>query len=144
MSKAAPTVGDVATRELTESDAPTLMERGGQDNTEKDITTPEFGPAPDGGTRAWLVAAGAGCVFFSCFGFSNSFGVFQEYYMNHQLRHESPDRIAWIGSMGAYFSMAGGAIGGPLFDLFGIWVSSPILSLLSSMVATKEQLVTDR
>jgi hypothetical protein len=84
--------------------------------------SPDFGEAPDGGPRAWLVAAGGACIFFSCLGFSNSFGVFQEYYVTHQLRDESPEKIAWIGSLSAFIQFAAGAIGGPLFDRFGAWV----------------------
>ena len=78
--------------------------------------------APDGGLRAWLVAIGAACIFFSTLGFANSFGVFQEYYLEHQLRDKSPDDIAWIGSLSAFLQFAAGAIGGPLFDRFGAWV----------------------
>jgi hypothetical protein len=86
-------------------------------------TASDFGDAPDGGTRAWLVAAGGSCVFFSCLGFSNAFGVFQEYYITHQLREETPDRIAWIGSLSAFIQFAAGALGGPLFDRYGAaWV----------------------
>lgn len=85
----------------------------------------DLGQAPDGGLRAWLVAVGAGCVFFSALGFANAFGVFQEYYMAHQLREESADKIAWIGSLAAFLQFAAGAIGGPLFDRFGPWVSLP-------------------
>ncbi|AEO61530.1 hypothetical protein MYCTH_2072063 [Thermothelomyces thermophilus ATCC 42464] len=84
-----------------------------------------FPPAPDGGARAWLVVAGATCIFFSCLGFMNSFGVFQAYYMSHQLRDHSPDAISWIGSLTAFIQFAGGALTGPLFDRFGPWVIRP-------------------
>ena len=79
--------------------------------------------APDGGLRAWLVAIGAACIFFSTLGFANSFGIFQEYYLQHQLNDKSPDDVAWIGSLSAFLQFAAGAIGGPLFDRFGAWVS---------------------
>jgi hypothetical protein len=83
-----------------------------------------FGPAPDGGLRAWLVAAGGACVLFSCLGFSNSFGVFVEYYITHQLQGQSPSKVAWIGSLSVFIQFAGGAIGGPMFDRYGAWVSA--------------------
>ncbi|KAL3462229.1 major facilitator superfamily domain-containing protein [Aspergillus heterothallicus] len=95
-----------------------------QNCTEK-AAEDEFGPAPDGGLKAWLVAAGAACTIFSTLGFANSFGVLQEYYAAHQLRGESADRIAWIGSLSAFLQFAAGAIGGPLFDRYGAWVSIP-------------------
>ncbi|KAJ4224640.1 hypothetical protein NW759_005356 [Fusarium solani] len=78
------------------------------------------GEVPDGGLQAWLVAAGGACIFFSCLGFANSFGVLQEYYMTHQLRGESADKVAWIGSMSTFIQFAAGAIGGPMFDRFGV------------------------
>ncbi|KAK4150614.1 major facilitator superfamily domain-containing protein [Chaetomidium leptoderma] len=84
-----------------------------------------FPPAPDGGARAWLAVAGAACIFFSCLGFMNSFGVFQAYYMANQLRDETSDNIAWIGSLMAFVQFAGGAIAGPLFDRYGSWVIRP-------------------
>ncbi|KAL2016247.1 hypothetical protein VTK56DRAFT_4023 [Thermocarpiscus australiensis] len=100
------------------------------------------GPAPDGGLRAWLVVTGAACIFFSCLGFMNSFGVFQAYYMAHQLRDHSPDAIAWIGSLTACIQFAAGAVAGPLFDRYGSWVSRPgaalyVLGLLLTSICTR-------
>lgn len=79
--------------------------------------------APDGGTKAWLVAAGGFAFCFCCLGFSNSFGTLEQYYLTHQLRDESPDKIAWIGSLSAYLQFASGMVGGPLFDRYGAKVS---------------------
>ncbi|EXM17901.1 MFS transporter superfamily [Fusarium oxysporum f. sp. vasinfectum] len=81
--------------------------------------------APDGGPQAWLVAAGSACIFFSCLGFANSFGVLQEYYMTHQLRGHSEDAIAWIGSISTFIQFAVGALSGPMFDRYGSWVLRP-------------------
>ncbi|KAI8960883.1 MFS general substrate transporter [Daldinia sp. FL1419] len=86
-------------------------------------------PAPDGGLRAWFVTAGAACVFFSAMGFSNAFGVFEEYYLTHQLNGQSPDRVAWIGSLSVALQFLSGNIGGPLFDRFGAWVLRPAMVL---------------
>ncbi|KAH6851060.1 major facilitator superfamily domain-containing protein [Chaetomium sp. MPI-CAGE-AT-0009] len=82
-------------------------------------------PAPDGGARAWLVLAGSACIFFSCLGFMNSFGVFQAYYMAHQLHDQTPDNVAWIGSLMSFIQFAGGLVAGPLFDRYGAWVIRP-------------------
>jgi hypothetical protein len=79
----------------------------------------QLGPAPDGGTRAWLNAAGAFCIFFGCLGFTSCFGVLQQYYSTHQLQDRSPGDVAWIGSVSNFIQFAGGAIGGPMFDRFG-------------------------
>jgi hypothetical protein len=75
--------------------------------------------APDGGARAWLVAAGGSSIFFACLGFSNAFGAFEEYYLTHQLSGQSPGKISWIGSLSAFLRFAAGMVGGPLFDRFG-------------------------
>ncbi|KAF2260501.1 monocarboxylate permease-like protein [Lojkania enalia] len=97
----------------------------------------EFGPPPDGGLQAWLVAAGGACVTFACMGFANAFGVFQEYYFSHQLSDQSPDDIAWIGSLGAFMQFAGGVIGGPLFDRYGAWIMTPAaLGYIFAMMMT--------
>jgi hypothetical protein len=85
-----------------------------------------FGPAPDGGLKAWLNAAGAFCIFFACLGFTSCFGVLQQYYSTHQLKDHSMDQIAWIGSLSSFIQFAGGAIGGPMFDRYGVWVSQHI------------------
>ena len=81
-----------------------------------------FEKAPDGGFRAWLVAA-SGCATFFCLGITWSFGVFQLYYAAHQLKDEPQDRIAWIGSIAACIQFAAGAVTGPLFDRYGSMVS---------------------
>lgn len=80
---------------------------------------------PDGGRQAWLVAAGASCVFFCTLGYTNTFGVFQAYYMFNQLPDQSADNISWIGSVQAFLIFAVGAVGGPLFDRYGAWIIRP-------------------
>lgn len=91
------------------------------------------GPPPDGGFRAWLVAAGAFAAFFACLGFSNSFGVMAEYYLEHQLRERSADDIAWIGSLATFLQFFSGMLGGPLFDRFGTKVCLLCLILSSPL-----------
>jgi len=86
---------------------------------DEENTPPNFGEVPDGGPRVWLVVTGSAFIFFSALGYAYSFGVFQEYYMTHQVREESLDNIAWIGSLSLFLQFAAGAIGGPLFDRFG-------------------------
>ncbi|KAK2812412.1 hypothetical protein FQN50_001413 [Emmonsiellopsis sp. PD_5] len=105
---------------------------------DEETTSPEFGEAPDGGVRAWLVVAGAASIYFSTLGYANSFGVFQEYYMTHQLRGQSPDRISWIGSLAVFLHLSMGAIAGPLFDRFGAWVIRPaaVLYVIAIMMTS--------
>ena len=95
------------------------LEAGQEPNAVDGPHPATFGPAPDGGLKAWLVATGGFSIFFCCLGFANSFGAFEEYYLTHQLRDESPDNIAWIGSVSTFLQFAVGMIAGPLFDRYG-------------------------
>jgi hypothetical protein len=92
--------------------------------TENDLT--QFGPAPDGGTQAWLNAFAGFCIFFACLGFTSCFGVLQQYYSTHQLKDYSPSAVSWIGSLSNFIQFAGGALGGPLFDRYGVKVSKSV------------------
>lgn len=94
------------------------------DHVNSSASPPDFDePAPDGGARAWIVAAGGAAILFCCLGFSNSFGAFEQYYLTHQLQGHSPDKIAWIGSISAYLQFGAGMVGGPMFDRYGSRVS---------------------
>ncbi|KAF7863218.1 hypothetical protein EAF04_007300 [Stromatinia cepivora] len=93
---------------------------------------------PDGGARAWSVAAGAAGVLFCTFGYINAFGVYQEYYQTHQLSHRTPSDISWIGSLQVFFLFSGSAVGGPLFDRYGgktIWPAA-LLYVFSVMMTS--------
>ncbi len=94
-----------------------MPEVHGQEKTS--VAEPDVGPAPDGGLRAWLVAAGTATILFCSLGFANSFGAFEQYYILHQLQRESPSKIAWIGSLAAFLQFFAGLISGPLFDRYG-------------------------
>lgn len=60
-----------------------------------DIVDP--GPPPDGGLRAWSMAIAAHLILFNIWGFVNSFGLFQTYYVqNMKIGGESS--VAWIGT----------------------------------------------
>lgn len=126
------------------SNQPIMSKEAHDDPSPKGTSTSNLDPAPDGGLRAWIVAIGGACIFFCCLGFTNAFGIFQEYYMTHQLRNESADRIAWIGSLAAFIQFAVGAIGGLLFDRFGAWVSilpQEVQEVFSHMTAPLIQLI---
>ena len=53
--------------------------------------------------------------------------VYEEYYQTHQLHHQTPSAISWIGSLQVFFLFGGSLFGGPLFDQFGAKVSSCFL-----------------
>ncbi|CCM00560.1 uncharacterized protein FIBRA_02594 [Fibroporia radiculosa] len=70
---------------------------------------------PDGGLQAWLSVLGGVLVVASTFGYSNSFGVFQDYYVLSG--SSSASNISWIGSVQLFFTFAMGLPAGKLFDL---------------------------
>jgi MFS family permease len=116
-------------------DEPSPLKSGKLEHEETHLDT-----APDGGARAWLVAAGGSAIFFCCLGFSNSFGTFEEYYLSHQLQDKSPSDIAWIGSLSSFLQFAAGMVGGPLFDFFGSWVSRTNMKSFSN-IADRVQII---
>lgn len=103
----------------------TLNDNTSLSNKDVDSQAEDQDEFPDGGLRAWLVAAGSAGAFFCTLGYTNVFGIFQAYYMFNQMPEQSADNIAWIGSIQAFLIFAAGAVGGPLFDRYGAWVSQP-------------------
>ncbi|KAL4965982.1 putative MFS monocarboxylate transporter [Aspergillus stella-maris] len=71
---------------------------------------------PDGGAKAWLNVVGGWCIFFSMFGWANAFGVFQDYYQEHQLKDYSAFQISWISYDALH---AWGIVAGKLYDNYG-------------------------
>ncbi|KAF7349614.1 MFS general substrate transporter [Mycena sanguinolenta] len=77
------------------------------------VTSPMF---PDGGLRAWATVAGAFLIQFCGFGYTTSFGVYQDFYTRDYLAQSSSSAISWIGSINAFIVISGGLISGRLFD----------------------------
>ncbi|CAL1704021.1 unnamed protein product [Somion occarium] len=61
-------------------------------------STPEL-TYPEGGLKAWLAVLGAWLVQFSTFGYTQSFGVFQDFYVRDFLNNKTSSDISWIGSI---------------------------------------------
>ncbi|KAL5612047.1 hypothetical protein BROUX41_000391 [Berkeleyomyces rouxiae] len=74
---------------------------------------------PEGGLQAWLVVFGSFCGTTACFGLTNSIGVVHTYVANNILTDYSDGQIGWIFSVYLFITMAGGVLGGPIFDLYG-------------------------
>ncbi|KAF7303596.1 MFS general substrate transporter [Mycena indigotica] len=71
---------------------------------------------PDGGFQAWGTVFGSFLIMFCGFGYSSSFGVYQDFYVRDYLSHSSPSAISWIGSVNIFIILAGGFITGRLHD----------------------------
>lgn len=72
------------------------------------------GPPPDGGLLGWTQAALNHLVIMNTWGFINSFGVFQTYYVTALNR--PPSDISWVGSMQVFFLFFVGTFTGRLTD----------------------------
>lgn len=95
------------------------------------------GPPPDGGLEGWTQALMAHLIVFNTWGYINSFGVFQTYYVG-ALGHP-PSDISWVGSVQIFLlffvgTFSGRAtdyglfrltfIVGSIFQLIGVFMTS--------------------
>ncbi|KAG1842636.1 major facilitator superfamily domain-containing protein [Suillus subalutaceus] len=71
---------------------------------------------PEGGLAAWMTTFGAFLVQLCGFGYTNSFGVYQDFYTQHYLTNETSSAISWIGSLNTFLVTAVGLISGSLYD----------------------------
>ena len=72
------------------------------------------GPPPDGGLNAWTQALMAHLIVFNTWGYINSFGVFQTYYVG-ALGHP-PSDISWVGSVQIFLLFFVGTFSGRATD----------------------------
>lgn len=90
---------------------------------EKASPTTDYRPAPDGGVQAWLVVAGTFVLIMTNFGLLTSYGVFQSYYVSHQLAHLPASTVSWIGSLQTFMILGGSFVFGKISDDYGSrWV----------------------
>lgn len=75
---------------------------------------PASPPPPDGGLQAWLQVLIAHLVIFNTWGYINSFGVFQTYYLS--TLEQSPSQISWIGSVQVFLLFFIGTFSGRATD----------------------------
>jgi len=75
--------------------------------------TPAF---PEGGLQAWLTVLGGWLVQFCAFGYSTSFGVYQDFYVREYLSNKSSSQISWIGSVQLLLLLSTGFFTGRAFD----------------------------
>ena len=77
-------------------------------------STIDPGPPPDGGLQAWTQALMGHLVVFNTWGYINSFGVFQSYYVS--ALDEAPSAISWVGSVQIFLLFAIGSVSGRATD----------------------------
>ncbi|KAJ6002516.1 hypothetical protein N7451_005063 [Penicillium sp. IBT 35674x] len=72
------------------------------------------GEAPDGGLTAWLQVLCGHLIVFNVWGYINSYGIFESYYVT-TLDRSSSD-IAWVGSLEIFFVYFLGSFSGRATD----------------------------
>ncbi|KAF8351994.1 major facilitator superfamily domain-containing protein [Amanita rubescens] len=72
---------------------------------------------PEGGLRGWMTLVGSFLFQFCSYGYTNAFGVFNDYYVRIYLgeKYSSSD-ISWIGSVQIAVSLLMGILSGRAFD----------------------------
>ena len=76
--------------------------------------TEDPGPIPDHGGLAWLQVLAVHIVMINTWGYVNSYGAFQDYYV--EALHRSPSDIAWVGSISTWLTYAIGTFSGRATD----------------------------
>ncbi|EKM56382.1 uncharacterized protein PHACADRAFT_118039 [Phanerochaete carnosa HHB-10118-sp] len=75
---------------------------------------------PEGGWQGWATVAGAFLIQFCGFGYTTSFGVYQDYYVQVYMTKETASTISslcrWIGSVNAFIVVGFGIFAGQLYD----------------------------
>ncbi|KIK69481.1 hypothetical protein GYMLUDRAFT_189154 [Collybiopsis luxurians FD-317 M1] len=85
---------------------------------ERDVEKGNYPPDefPEGGLQAWATVLGAFLVQLCGFGYTSSFGVYQDYYTRVYITNQTSSTISWIGSINAFMTIMGGLSAGKLFD----------------------------
>ncbi|KAF9484040.1 MFS general substrate transporter [Pholiota conissans] len=72
---------------------------------------------PDGGIRAWLVVLGVFLSQVSSFGYTNAYGVYNDFYVREYLiKTNTSSQISWIGSVQLFLVLSVGLVSGRAFD----------------------------
>ncbi|KIJ69000.1 hypothetical protein HYDPIDRAFT_80918 [Hydnomerulius pinastri MD-312] len=120
MSSRASTVKTLSEDAASVSGGKVLQEEPQKEDTgklEKEAPAPPVAPSfPEGGTAAWCTVIGAALVQFCGFGYTSSYGVYQDYYTQHYLTNETSSNISWIGSINAFLVTGLGMVAGMFHD----------------------------
>ncbi|KAF8646652.1 hypothetical protein AX16_007150 [Volvariella volvacea WC 439] len=91
----------------------TVAVEEGKEEVPAVVGPPDF---PEGSLRGWLSLAGSTLVQYCTFGYTNGYGVYQDYYVRHYLTNYSPSEIGWIGGVQIFLTFSSGLITGRLVD----------------------------
>ncbi|KAG2122861.1 major facilitator superfamily domain-containing protein [Suillus cothurnatus] len=71
---------------------------------------------PEGGLVAWSTAFGSFLILFCGWGYTSSFGVYEDFYTQYYLTNETSEAISSIGSFNTFLGTAVSLIAGSLYD----------------------------
>ncbi|KAG2130615.1 major facilitator superfamily domain-containing protein [Suillus bovinus] len=89
---------------------------------------------PEGGLAAWSTAFGSFLILFCGWGYTTSFGVYEDFYTQHYLTNETPFAISSIGSFNAFLGTAMSLVAGSLYDrgyFYHLVITGSLLQSLS-------------
>ncbi|KAF8891750.1 MFS general substrate transporter [Infundibulicybe gibba] len=86
------------------------------DTSRLEIGTKCVDDFPEGGWEAWATVLGAWIIQFCTFGYTNAFGVYQDFYVREYLNNFSSSQISWIGSLQVMLLFSVGIFSGRAFD----------------------------
>ena len=116
---------DAIVLEARDMDRPFLSKEGEGLNGPKCIISKVFrqtttslsvdeGPPPDGGLQAWTTCFMVYLIIFNTWGYMNTFGAFQTYYL--ETLHHPPSDVSWVGSMQIFLVFFAGSFSGRAMD----------------------------
>ncbi|KAI9506722.1 hypothetical protein GGI25_005039 [Coemansia spiralis] len=79
---------------------------------------------------AWIIVAAAFCNLTMTMGTLNSFGVYQEYYLNQLYAHKSAVAISWIATLISFCMFIGAIFTGKIIDKIGFKITCFIGALV--------------
>ncbi|KAH9474434.1 MFS transporter asaE [Psilocybe cubensis] len=98
---------------------------------------------PEGGLRAWSVVAGVFLSQFCSFGYTNAYGVYNDFYVRRYLVETSTSsQISWIGSVQLWLCLSVGLFTGRAFDagyFYHLMIGGSILFVFSLFMVSITQ-----
>ncbi|KAF5325482.1 hypothetical protein D9619_009912 [Psilocybe cf. subviscida] len=102
---------------LTDTTAATFTSASGEDMQEEQREVKQKESLPEGGRRAWMAVVGVFLVQFCTFGYTNAYGVYNDYYVRQYLvNSNTSSQISWIGSVQLWLVLSVGLFSGRAFD----------------------------
>ncbi|KAG2152564.1 MFS general substrate transporter [Suillus bovinus] len=119
--------------ELTADENLDVLEEPGRKQPSDSPTPCLESDPPDGGLVAWTTAFGCFLMQIGGHGYSNSFGVYQDFYTRIYLTDQSPSTISWIAALSSFITSSLTLISGRLYDRGWFYHLVIVGSLLQSL-----------